>query len=249
MIKGDYMLIDELLDYSKENLKNQRVKDVRIGLSYTGVLLENGNMGISYTFRNEAIDCCEVVEDAGTLQEKPAFELAKLALEPRAIDAGVGVATINAAINQDIKESGDILNHLNLQDNDSIGMIGNFKPVVNNIDKNLEIKVFEKNPQEEEIYPDWAAEQLLPKQDVVIISGTTLVNKTIDHLIEISKNAREIVILGPTTTMAPEIFKKRGVTVLGGTIVKKPEKAFKIISQGGGTRTLHKASKKVNLLL
>ena len=243
------MIINELLERAEDDLKKVSVKDVRIGLSYIGVLLENGKMGISYTFRNEAIDCCEVIDDAGKLSTKSAWELAKLSKEPRAIDSGVGVATINAVMNQDIKESGDILEHMNIKNNDKIGMVGNFKPVVDNIEKNVEVNIFEKNPQEEEIFPDWAAYQLLPKQDVVIISGTTLVNKTIDQLIEVSNNARDIVILGPTTTMAPEIFKKHEVTALGGTIIENPQKAFKIISQGGGTRTLHKASKKVNLIL
>ncbi|RLG59076.1 hypothetical protein DRN86_04820 [Candidatus Geothermarchaeota archaeon] len=89
---------------------------------------------------------------------------------------------------------------------------------------------------------------MLPKADVVIISGTTVVNKTVDHLLELSKGARDIALVGPTTPLAPDVFSKHGVTILSGIIVTNPVRALDVISRGGGTPSLKEAVEKVNLL-
>lgn len=243
------MLVEELLEIAEDDLKGMKVIDVRIGLSYTGVLSKNQRFGLAYSFRDEATECCEVVDSAGEL-EGNALSLAELALTSRAVDSAVGVATINAAVNQNVEgDEGPLLDFLGIRDGDKVGMVGNFKPVIEKLDRGIELFIFERNSPDEEVYPDWAVEQMLPQVDVSIITGTSVVNKTIDHLIELSSNAREIAILGPTTPLAPEVFRNRGVSFLGGMIVENPEKAMKIISQGGGTRKLGKVSRKVSIAL
>lgn len=244
------MITDELLNSVKDDLKKREVKDVRIGLSYTGVLLDNQSLGVSYSFREEATECCEVIDSAGEL-EKNALELAKLALSSRAVDSSIGVATINAVINQNVEgEEGVLLDFLGIEEEDKVGMVGNFKPVVRRMEEDIELFIFERGPREEEgVYPDWAAEQILPSVDVSIITGTAVVNKTIDRLIKLSQNAREIAILGPTTPMSPNVFRRHGVTFLGGMVIEDVERALKIISQGGGTRKLGSVSRKVSLAL
>lgn len=243
------MLVEKLFDNAKDGLKEMEAIDVRIGLSYTGVLLEDGSLGLSRSFREEATACCEIMDEAGEL-ERNALKLAKFAFKSRAVYSSVGIATFNAIFNRETEgEEGDLLDFLEIEDGDMVGMVGNFKPVVEKLEKDVDLYVFERDSQHEEIYPDWAAEQILPEVDVSIITATSIVNKTIDHLLELSKNARETSILGPTTPLAPEIFKEYGVTYLGGMVVEDSEKALKIISQGGGTRKLGGVSKKVSLPL
>jgi len=244
------LIVEELLSLAEDELKGRKAIDIRIGMSYTGVLLDDQSFGLAYSFREEASDCCEVVDKAGEL-EGDARELAKLSLTPHAVDSSVGVATLNAVLNRNVEgDEGDVLDFLDLKKNDKVGMVGNFKPLVDRMGGDApELYIFERKPQGEDVYPDWAAEQLLPKVDVAMITGTALINKTIDHLLELTKNAREIAILGPSTPMAPEVFKKRGVTLLSGMVVENIEKTLKIISQGGGTRKINKVSKKINLVL
>ncbi|MBS3815671.1 MAG: hypothetical protein KGY45_03815, partial [Hadesarchaea archaeon] len=160
------MIIDELYESVKDDLKGKKVTDVRIGLSYTGVLLEDESLGVSYSFREEATECCEVLEEAGDL-EGDALELAELALSNRAVDSSVGVATINSVLNKNVEgEEGALLDFLGIKDGDKVGMVGNFKPVVNKIEDNIELFVFERESQEEGVYPDWASEKILPEVDV-----------------------------------------------------------------------------------
>ncbi len=243
-------VVEELLNSVENELRKKEVVDLRIGLGYTGVLLDDGNLGVSYSFRNESSRCCQVLESAGEL-EGNAWELAKFASSPRTINSVVGLATINSLINRNVEgEEGPLLDFLEIRKGDKVGMVGNFRPVVEKIEEDIELFVFERNHQDEEnVYPDWAVEQILPKVDVSIITGTSVANKTLGHLVDLSSNAREIAILGPTTPLAPETFRKRGVTFLAGIIVNDPEKALKIISQGGGTKKLGSVSTKVSLRL
>lgn len=243
------MIIDELLDLARDGLEEREAIDVRIGLSYTGVLLDNGSLGLSHSFREEAIECCEVVDESGDL-EGDAWELAKLALRSRAVDSSVGVATINAVLNSDVEgEEGALLDFLEINEGDKVGMVGNFRPVVSRIEEEIELFVLERQYQDESVYPDWAAEQIIPQVDVAIITGTSVVNKTMDHLLDLSEDARDVAILGPTTPMSLEVFQNRKVTFLGGMIVEDVERALKIISQGGGTRKLGTVSRKLSIPL
>lgn len=255
------MIVDDLLDFAEDELKKRTAVDVRVGLGYTGVLLDDGNLGLAYSFRGEpnTLDCgCEFTNMAGELGGN-AWELAKLSLSMNVVDSSVGVATLNAAINQNIEgEKGDILDILDIRKGDKIGMIGNFWPTVRKLKedaesyRNIELYIFERSERdtkEENVYPDWAAGRILPETDIAIITATTIQTKTIDNLIKSAENAREIAVLGPTTPMVPQVFKKWGVTLLSGSIVKDTERALKILSQGGGTRTLHSVSEKVNIVL
>ena len=49
-----------------------------------------------------------------------------------------------------------------------------------------------------------------------MLSATTLLNHTIDGLLDYCKEAREIAILGPSTPFLPKLFSRRNVTILSG---------------------------------
>jgi len=241
------VIVDDLLGLSEKRLKKRSVVDLRLGLGYSAVLLDDGSLGLAHSLRNGAFHCCEISEKAGELGGN-AWDLARLAIAPRGTDSTVGVATINAAINPSAKaEQGDVLDFLDIHLNEKIGMVGYFRPLVPKLRGRHELLIFERVPQNDEVYPDWAAEKMLPTVDVAIITGTAIINKTIDHLLELTANAREIAVVGPSTTLAADVFARRGVTLLSGVVVEDVEKALRIVSQGGGTRKLNKVSRKVTI--
>lgn len=241
------MIVDDLLRFSEKRLKKRSVVDVRLGLGYSAVLLDDASLGLAHTLSNGAFHCCEISDKAGELGGD-AWDLATLALAPRGMDSAVGVATINAAINPGAKaEQGDVLEFVDFRPNEKIGMVGYFRPLVPRLPEDNELLIFERTPQDDRVYPDWAAEKMLPTVDVAIITGTAIINKTIDHLLDLAANAREIAVVGPSTTLAPDVFAKRGVTLLCGIVVEDAEKALRIVSQGGGARNLTKAARKVTV--
>ena len=119
------MLIDELLRKISPKAAGRTAQDVRIGLGYTAVLLENRACGLGYTLREEAREGCSVIREAGSLVGRPASELAEWARSLDAIAAAVGLATLNAAIEPPPETpDADLLDLLELTRDDVVGMVG-----------------------------------------------------------------------------------------------------------------------------
>jgi hypothetical protein len=69
-----------------------------------------------------------------------------------------------------------------------------------------------------------------------------------DLLIEVAvQGCRDVVLLGPSTPLLPEIFKSLGVTMLSGLIVTDPSGILQVVSEGGGMRAFGDYVKKVNI--
>ncbi len=243
------MIVESLLDSVEAKLEKRTVKRAVLGLGYTGVELDDGSCGLAATLRWEAPGCCSLVEGAGELDGRSALELAREAGSARVLRSSLGLATLNAVINNS-GESNTVspLEALDPGPGDSVGMVGYFGPLIEKIgEKADEFYVFERRPSDEEfVYPDWAADQLLPECDKVIISGTTLINKTMEGLLKRCRG--EVGILGPSTPLSP-VLADYGVDYLFGSVVVDPERVLKIIAQGGGTRTFGDGVRKINLEL
>lgn len=66
------------------------------------------------------------------------------------------------------------------------------------------VYVLERAPKPGD-YPDAACDWLLPRCDVVIITGSSLVNKTLPHLLSLCKNAYTI-LTGPSVPLCPALL-------------------------------------------
>jgi hypothetical protein len=60
------MLIDDICDLLLSPAANHCVADVRVGLGYTAVQLDDGRCGLAYTFRDDIQEGCCVIKAAGT---------------------------------------------------------------------------------------------------------------------------------------------------------------------------------------
>lgn len=229
------MLTGDIAALAKEKAGNLTVCDVVLGLGYTAVLLSDGSCGSCFTYRGELGAKCGVYADAGRIAGKTAAELIDLAMSVNLAEASLGVAAINAVLNRDYEAGEDAMNVMDIRPTDKVGMIGYFHPIVQKFDGRVEqLYIFERNLTDGRLYPDWSEDIYLPQCEVVIISGVTFINKTIDHILELAKNAKEIVIMGASACMAPELLQKYGVTVIAGSKVHNAELMLKMVAQGGG---------------
>jgi hypothetical protein len=81
---------------------------------------------------------------------------------------------------------------------------------------------------------DTAAESVIPECEMVIITGSALINKSLERLLECSRSAKAYtVVLGPSTCMS-RVLLDYGADFLGGVQVVKPEMVLKKLSQSGG---------------
>lgn len=246
------MIIDELCARLAETAGDSRLDDVRIGLGYTAVRLDTGTCGLAYTFRDEAGECCSVMGQAGTIVGRQANEIAAWAKELNAVTAAVGLATLNALVEPPPGSmEADIAGRLRLEPGDVVGMVGYFGPLVEFVTARAsKLHIFERRPTANGgVLPDWAAPVLLPECDVVLLSATTIANRTADSLLECARQAREVVVLGPSAPMVPEVFAERGVTLLSGVQVVDQDRLLRIVSEGGGTRRFGTAVRKLVLRL
>ena len=97
-----------------------------------------------------------------------------------------------------------------------IALIGHLKLHPDALMGAKEVYIMDREPHEGD-YPDSACEYILPGCDMVIITGSAAVNKTMPRLLELSRNAKTVVI-GPTVPMCPEL-KSLGIDRLSGMVV------------------------------
>jgi uncharacterized protein (DUF4213/DUF364 family) len=244
------MLIDRIIEHGLKSAGLHKAADIRIGLGYTAVLLEDGRCGLAYTLHEKEYESCCVMPDAGSLAGRKVLELMPWMKSSDTTACAVGLATLNAIITPPATTvESDILDMLPVGPEDAVGMIGYFGPLVETIKKRASaLHIFERKPDPDYgILPEAAAKDLLPKCQVVIMSATTLLNHTIDDLLDLSKTAREIAVLGPSTPFLPEIFSRYGVTLLSGLEVKYPAQVLQTVSEGGGARQFGCAVRKLSL--
>ena len=219
-----------------------RVRDVRIGLGYTAVQVENGDVGLAYTFRGEAGHTCTVMGMAGELAGKSAERLLAFIKEGDVVSAAVGLATFNALLQQNLPVSlaEDFFPIVQLQKGERVGMVGFFAPIIPIIKKaGCELFIFEKNLKRGEgLFGPEKIPSELPTCAVVILSATTLINRTFEEVAKYTKGAREVIMLGPSTPLVPDVMGHYGVTLLAGMRIVRPEAVLRIVSEGGGTQRL-----------
>ena len=240
----------DLLDYLRSELSSEVsevVAEVRIGLVYTGVLLSGGHAGVAYTPTCELSEC-RVLASAGNIAGKSAQNLMRMALSPNLFEAAVGVATVNALSQIAFERNPEkyVFSSTNvldlIQPEDKVAMVGYFGPLVPKIlEKTRKLHVLEKRKIEDDrikFSSPSEISEVLPFSNVVLISGSTLVNKTVSRILENIANAREVILLGPTASVTPQPFFDRGVTAVMGVKITDSKKMLKVIGEAGGTRQL-----------
>lgn len=246
---GKLMIADELINQSLIQAKNRKVKDVRAGLGYTCVMLEDGTCGLAYTFRNELGKCCGTMDTAGSLIGMDAAEIIPWVKENNRLRAAIGLASINAVINNSRQnwDTGNILKAFSINSSDTFGMVGEFKPILSKVRAMTKsIYVFEQNISAGSgLYSEDEIPLYLPKCDIVVITATSIINHTIDEVLSYCENAKEVYLVGPSTPLCPEVFSHHNITILAGSIVKNSELILQIVSQGGGTKSMKSATTQV----
>ena len=67
-------------------------------------------------------------------------------------------------------------------------------------------------------YPSQSAEELIPRADIVALTGDTLINHTLDGLLRLCHSNALVILLGPTTSLSPGPFE-HGVDIIAGSLV------------------------------
>jgi uncharacterized protein (DUF4213/DUF364 family) len=229
---------------------NGNVREVLIGLHWTAVVVEaNGERrcGLASTLSPpHHIHGVVDVPEAGRLVDMDGPALLELAKSERPLLAGVGVATINALLRPDPEQLLDRNAEAVIAAQGAgkkVALIGHF-PFVERLRTRVgELWVLEQNPQPGDL-PAASASELLPQADIVAITGTTLVNHTLDKLLAYCAPQAAVILLGPSTPLSPLLFDRKqggGIDILCGSVVFDIDPVLQVIGQGGNFRQVRRA--------
>ena len=106
-----------------------------------------------------------------------------------------------------------------------------------------ELFVLELDPGPGE-YPASAAPDIVPQADIAAITGSAIVNGTMDQLLPLCRPDAFVLILGPSTPLHPVVLS-RGVDAIASSIVVDPRTCMQYVSQGCTFRQLRGVRKVV----
>ncbi len=245
------MICERLKKNALLHAGERTISDIRIGLRYTAVLLDDGSCGVAYTYQSGPACGCHVLRDAGYMIGEPVSEMISFLLEPNTLRVSVALAAVNAVINtvNPAYSGGNVVEALKITPDDTFGMVGEFKPIRAAVSKMTDrMYIFELNIEKGPgLYPEEAIPDYLPKCDVVVVTATSIINHTIDGVLEHCKNARQVCIVGPSTPLDPAAFAGTPVTLLAGSVVRDVPQLLQIVSQAGGTMHMKPAIDQVML--
>ncbi len=240
MIKPEaskWQLYDRLIDGIPQD---SEVQDCLVGMRWILVRSDNG-VGMSLT----SPDGKQRLDGSGTFRGRKTRELATLIKSWNTMEAAIGVAAVNSYYNapgvfarswdtdlNDQPEANAFEHYKDRLTGKKVAVVGHF-PGLEDLAAACELSILERRPRDND-FPDPACEYIFPQQDAVFITGTTLINKTLPRLLELS-SGRISVVVGPSTPLTPLLFEY-GASALAGTVVMDGERAWRFVAEGGDRR-------------
>jgi uncharacterized protein (DUF4213/DUF364 family) len=225
-------VLNELLSNLTDDIP---VRSVLIGLHWTVVC--SRHCGMASTLSAPHLHGQTSVQEAGRLHLKSARELTDYARSGNSLEASLGLAAINSLLEVDESQAAEVNASEVLAERGrdrNVALVGHFPFIPQLRQTARQLWVIEMHPDEDE-YPAEAAPDLLPQAEVVAITGTTLVNHTLDGLLALCHPHATVMILGPSTPLSP-VFFDHGVTLLSGTRVVDEEAVLRTVGQGASFR-------------
>ncbi len=254
-------IVDDLIELLRSEADDIHVTDLRVGVFYTGIKLSTGYGGVAFTPVQEIPEavCCprsySRMPDAGSIVGRRLEEVLGYARSKNPLKCAVGVAAINAASHEHVFNKHhaykihlhkDALEIVDIKGDHVVSMIGAFTPYIKKLKGVVkELHVYERSGRalEEEGLPPKPTEPMraaLQRSDIVIITGSALVTQTLDEILSYTCGAREVILVGPTSSMRPDPLFRRGVTVIGGVRIDDADRMLRIVGEAGSAYTLLK---------
>jgi uncharacterized protein (DUF4213/DUF364 family) len=239
---------DVILEAAARN-DDAELVELRVGHYWSTVETSVG-AGMASTLRSEShLHGSLPIPDAGLLNERTPAELSERLRSLSPPEAAVGLATANAMLGP---PDGRLTEHnaaaiLAEKGTDKrVAMIGRF-PFSDRLEPSCgELWVFERGDgrRDTDLGADMM-DELLPQADVVAVTSTTLINRTLPEIFGLIRPDAFTLLLGPSTPLTARLFGL-GIDVLCGTLIVDPVKARLAVEQGAVTSQI-KGVRRVSL--
>jgi uncharacterized protein (DUF4213/DUF364 family) len=246
----------EIRDILGDTLETLTLERIVLGLFFTGVKLSGGTGGLCFTPIKALPDavCCpssaRAMPASGKLKGRKAMEFVDEMLSGNPLKKSMGIAVLNALsvmcwkerppVAYSIKTGVDATDEVAIPADEYVVVVGALVPVLRALkQRNKPFGILELDPltlkaDEMKYYiPPVLAPEKTPRAGVLIITGTTLINDTLEELLRMRKPDARVIVMGPTASMLPGAFFRHGVGLLGGVIVTEPDRVLDVIAEGG----------------
>lgn len=249
------MIIDQTYRLLKSEygkmIEDLTISDVRVGQFLTAVRLSDGSIGTASSLEDDHPFCTKADRDFGEftplkIKGRKISDLFETGKEAKLI-CSLRTASLNAISSKFIEagryrivENTDPIDLLDLGSQKTITVVGAFQTYIQKISENnnrlnvLELNEGALRPEQKKYFvPAGEFRSVLPASDVVIITGQTLVNNTIEGLLSAVRPGAQVVVTGPSGSIFPEVLFRYGVTIIGALKITKPELVFDLVSEAG----------------
>ena len=213
------------------------VREILVGAYWTMV-----NNGLASTLRDrdpQHGDSGRPFPDAGSLHRKTVRELADYVKSEHPVAVSIGMAAINSLLDLDESRCTERGAFELLSENChglNVAVVGHFPFVPKLREITRRLWVLEQNPRSGD-FPAQEAPRILPECDVVCLTGTSLMNGTLEGLLALCPEAY-VVLTGPSSPLSPLLFEF-GIDAICGARVSNPAAVAPFIIQGASFKQFH----------
>lgn len=229
---------------------------VVVGIFFTGVKISLGTGGLCFTPVKELPEAVCCPSSAGRIRDPRKMKGAGVVDLLNDLDSreplrrAIGIAVLNALSatcwERGVPADYEIRKHTDAQDlipmtpDREVTVIGALAPVLQKLEKRGGTWwVVEQDPrtlrQEEmgHFVPAGQSDEVIGRADILVITGVTLLNHTLEGILKKARKGADIYVMGPTAGMLPGPLFARGVRLVGGVRVKRPDEVLDVLAAGG----------------
>jgi len=222
-------VLTELIGTLREDA---RVQEVRRGLAWTAVVSKR--CGLASTVGSGGCSHESTVGMEGSFTDMTALQLARnCSLSNDTAMVSLGLAAVNSLIDIDTSRCGNtdgLQVARDLGKGKNIAVIGHFPYLadVAKVARNLWIIEKKMHPGD---FSEEEGKDLIPRSDIVVISSTTIINRTLAGILNQCKKEAVKMLLGPSTPLTETLFSF-GIDILSGSMVTDTDTVLKSVSEG-----------------
>lgn len=253
-------ILEEAADLALERLGPEArrlcVERVVVGLFFTGVRLSNSAGGVCYTPVKEipeAVCCPSSVGrtfDPVRVRGAPVAEILSALGSREPVKVAVAIATLNALSatcwekgltgGHPMRRGVDAQDLIPMREGAAVAVVGAFVPTLRALKRRggrwWVVEKDSRTLKEDELahfVPAADAEPVLNEADVLVVTGVTLINHTLEGILRAAKPGAEVAVMGPTASLLPEPLFARGATLVGGVWVRRTDELLDVLAAGG----------------
>lgn len=199
-------------------------------------LVQSRSMGMASLIHDTHDDRKRLIS-TGNLQTLTLDELLKFLYSDNLFEASLGMAALNSALQMPaLYDRGNAFDLIRTQaSGKNLGIVGHFHFVERIHAEVKNLWVFEKKPLGDDL-DESLMDVYLPDCHVLVITGQSLTNNTLGHILKSAPKAFKI-LLGPSAPLSTVLFDF-GVDVIGGVKVMNPALVYRSVIRGCDFRQL-----------